>query len=187
MWYVQKGLCLKGSWEVQPATNLGEQLCSLALDGRSLSQKSFKSLLVYSGKFAQFSNVWFIPKVIVDEERRVKFRDAERKGIQPGDIVFHEGDLDLSSYRWQFGKTPVYSDEKFCLDPEIEALDSATATRPDIAGHPHNKEYKMPTSVNLPQTLRPSSAFMHQPMKNLPHFWRFTSSRSRDSQQEMWC
>ena len=111
-----------------------------------------------------------MPKVTVDEEKSHKFRDAERKGIQPGDIVFHEGDLDLSSYRWQFGKTPFYSDEKFSLDPEIEAMDRATASRPDIAGHPNNKEYKMPTSVKFPQTLRPSSAFMHQSMKNLSHF-----------------
>ena len=106
----------------------------------------------------------------MDEDRSHQFRDAERKGIQPGDIVFHEGDLDLSCYRWEFGKTPFYSDEKFRLDPEIEAVDCATAMRPDIAGNPNNKEYKMPTGVNFPQTLRPSSAFMHQPMKNKSNF-----------------
>ena len=106
----------------------------------------------------------------MDEERRLKFREAERKGIQPGDIVFHEGDLDLSCYRWQFGKTPFFSDEKFRLDPEIEAMECATAGRPDIACHPNNKEYKMPSAVNFPLRLRPSSTFMHQPMKNLSHF-----------------
>ena len=109
-------------------------------------------------------------KVTVDEERRLKFRDASRKGSRPGDIVFHEGNLDLSSYRWQFGKTPYYSDEKFSLDPEIEAMESATGTRPDIVGHPNNKEYKMPTGVDFPLTLRPSSAFMHQQKINPSHF-----------------
>ena len=106
----------------------------------------------------------------MDEEDRLKFRDASRKGSRPGDIVFHEGDLDLSCYVWQFGKTPFYSDEKFSLDPEVEAMDSATALRPDIAGHPNNKEYKMPTGVNFPLTLRPSSAFMHQQKINPSHF-----------------
>ena len=116
------------------------------------------------------SNLEFILKVTVDEENIIKFRDASRKGSRPGDIVFHEGDLDLSSYVWQFGKTPFYSDEKFSLDPEVEAMDSATALRPDIAGHPNNKEYKMPTGVNFPLTLRPSSTFVHQRMTKLSHF-----------------
>ena len=97
----------------------------------------------------------------MDEEDRLKFRDASRKGSRPGDIVFHEGDLDLSCYIWQFGKTPFYSDEKFSLDPEVEAIDSATALRPDIAGHPNNKEYKIPRSGQVSDTfllsLRPGT------------------------------
>ena len=73
-------------------------------------------------------------EVEVKEEESFKFKDAERKCSRPGDIVYHEGDLHLSQYKWQFGKTPFYSDDVYNLDPDLEALDSATAAQPNIAG-----------------------------------------------------
>ena len=75
----------------------------------------------------------------VNEDEKFKFKDAERKCSRPGDIVYHEGDLHLSQYKWQFGKTPFYSDDVYNLDPDLEALDSATAAQPNIAGQDDNK------------------------------------------------
>ena len=74
----------------------------------------------------------------MNEDEKFKFKDAERKCSRPGDIVYHEGDLHLSQYKWQFGKTPFYSDDVYNLDPELEALDSATAAQPNIAGRLKN-------------------------------------------------
>jgi len=107
---------------------------------------------------------WYI-EVTVNEDENFKFKDAERKCSRPGDIVYHEGDLHLSQYKWQFGKTPFYSDDVYNLDPDLEALDSATAAQPNIAGHPNNKEYKMPSRTDFPLTLRPTSAFIHRQSK----------------------
>ena len=83
----------------------------------------------------------FFRKVTVNEDESFKFKDAERKCSRPGDIVYHEGDLHLSQYKWQFGKTPFYSDDVYNLDPDLEALDSAIAAQPNIAGKLKNNMF----------------------------------------------
>merc|ERR1711971_1376508 len=84
---------------------------------------------------------WYI-EVIVEEEDSFKFKDSSFPH-KSRDLILHEGDLDLSCYRWQFGRTPSYSDRQLNLDwdledPEEDAAKEATAKRPDIAGHPNN-------------------------------------------------
>ena len=78
----------------------------------------------------------------MDEEDNFKFKDSSFPH-KSRDLILHEGDLDLSSYRWQFGRTPSYSDRQLNLDwdledPEEDAAEEATEKRPDIAGHPNN-------------------------------------------------
>merc|ERR1712192_36067 len=114
---------------------------------------------------------WYI-KVKVDEENIFKFMDASLPESSR-DLILHQGDLDLSSCSWQFGRTPSYSDKHLrpeweLEDPEEDAAEDETAKRPDIAGHPNNninnkndndnnniaghpnnKEYKMPSGCQV--------------------------------------
>lgn len=46
-------------------------------------------------------------KVIVDEENMFKFKDSSLPE-KSRDLVLHEGDLNLSNYSWQFGRTPAH-------------------------------------------------------------------------------
>ena len=105
----------------------------------------------------------------MEDEDKFKFKDSSFPQ-KSRDLILHEGDLDLSCYSWQFGRTPSHSDRQLNLewdieDPEEDAAEEATAKRPDIAGHPNNnnnnknnndnndvaghpnnKEYKIPNS-----------------------------------------
>ena len=88
------------------------------------------------------------PEVIVDEENKFKFKDASFPESSR-DLILHKGDLDLSCYSWQFGRTPSYSDKHLSPewdleDTEEEAAAEDTAKRLDIGGHPNNTEYKIP-------------------------------------------
>ena len=78
----------------------------------------------------------------MDEEDNFKFKDSSFPQ-KSRDLILHEGDLDLSCYSWQFGRTPSHSDTQLNLewdieDPKEDAAEEATAKRPDIAGHPKN-------------------------------------------------
>ena len=46
-------------------------------------------------------------KVIVDEENMFKFKDSSLPE-KSRDLILHEGDLNLSNYSWQFGRTPAH-------------------------------------------------------------------------------
>ena len=46
-------------------------------------------------------------KVIVDEENMFKFKDSSLPE-KSRDLILHEGDLNLTSYSWQFGRTPAH-------------------------------------------------------------------------------
>ena len=87
------------------------------------------------------------PKVFVDGENKFKFKDASFPESSR-DLILHQGDLDLSCFSWQFGRTPRYSDKHMSPewdleDAEEDAAEEETAKRPDIAGHPNNKDYKI--------------------------------------------
>ena len=90
----------------------------------------------------------------MNEDESFKFKDAERKCSRPGDIVYHEGDLHLSQYKWQFGKTPFYSDDVYNLDPDLEALDSATAAQPNIAGKLKNNMFFLKKVTNVKRKVK---------------------------------
>ena len=111
----------------------------------------------------------------MDEENKSKFNDVSFP-LNSRDLVLHEGDLDLSEpcYRWQFGRTPRFTEEQMRSNPgerevgedvmkrqaHIEWKDSLTANQPDIALHPHNKERRMPAgqvSDSFMFSLRPGT------------------------------
>merc|ERR1712037_597087 len=107
---------------------------------------------------------WFI-KVTVDEENMFKFKDSSLPE-KSRDLVLHEGDLNLSDYSWQFGRTPAHLDKQLSTsswdieDPEEDAAEEKTAKRPDIAGHPNNEKYKIPSgqvSDSFLKSLRPGT------------------------------
>ena len=95
----------------------------------------------------------------MNEENKFRFNDVSFP-LNSRDLVLHEGDLDLSEpcYRWQFGRTPRFTEEQMRSNPgdrevgedvakkqaKIEGKDSATANQPDIALHLNNKERRMP-------------------------------------------
>ena len=89
------------------------------------------------------------------EEWIVRFKD---ESIGRSDLILHEGDMDLSSYKWQFGRTPPFSEkvldsEWSVEDPEEDAAEVETSKRPDIVGHQNNKEFKMPSNHLLDPSL----------------------------------
>ena len=99
-------------------------------------------------------------KVIVGGESQVKFKNISFLKFK--DLILHEGDLNLSSYEWEFGRTPSFSDESDNPEWKLkhleeDALAEETANRPDIAGHPNNKDqFQIPqVSDDFMSSLRP--------------------------------
>ena len=72
-------------------------------------------------------------KVIVDEENMFKFKDSSLPE-KSRDLVLHEGDLNLSNYSWQFGRTPAHLGTigSSNLDEFLEKLQTAFDPLPDI-------------------------------------------------------
>ena len=65
-------------------------------------------------------------KVTVDEENMFKFKDSSLPE-KSRDLILHEGDLNLTSYSWQFGRTPAHlgTIRSSNLDELLEKLQTA--------------------------------------------------------------